>query len=85
MALSTVDAGNRPREIVTLWKGQRGGLIPILQEMQKSLVICRKRPAYCSHELKIPKAEVYGVATLCPVIEAQGTSCYTRAEGQHVT
>ena len=64
VALSTVDVVEKAKEIVTPWKGQRGGLIPILQEMQKEFgYLPEEALLTVSKELKIPKAEVYGVAT----------------------
>ena len=64
MALSTVDVVEKVKEIVAPWKGKQGGLIPILQEVQRELgYLPEEALLTISRELKMPKAEVYGVAT----------------------
>ncbi|MDD3768397.1 MAG: NAD(P)H-dependent oxidoreductase subunit E, partial [Aminobacterium colombiense] len=54
----------KTREIVAPWKGKKGGLIPILQEAQHEFgYLPPEVMETISKELKIPKAEIYGVAT----------------------
>ncbi|HOM98159.1 MAG: NADH-quinone oxidoreductase subunit NuoE [Acetomicrobium sp.] len=94
VALSTVDVVEKAKEIVTPWKGQRGGLIPILQEMQKEFgYLPEEALLTVSKELKIPKAEVYGVATFYAQFHlkprgrhvirvCRGTACHVRGSLQ---
>lgn len=84
------DVVERTRKIIAPWKGSKGGIIPILQELQKEFGYLPKEALeVMSRELKVPKAELYGIATfyaqfhLTPrgrhvVRVCRGTACHVR-------
>ena len=90
MLLSANDIMSKTVEIVTPWKGRQGGLIPILQTVQGEFgYLPEVALETISRELKIPEAEIYGVATfyaqfhLKPrgrhiVRVCRGTACHVR-------
>ncbi|WP_213700873.1 MULTISPECIES: NADH-quinone oxidoreductase subunit NuoE [Aminobacterium] len=80
----------KTREIVAPWKNKKGGLIPILQEAQHEFgYLPPEVMETISKELKIPKAEIYGVATFYAQFHlkprgrhvirvCRGTACHVR-------
>ena len=80
----------KTREVVEPWKGKKGGLIPILQKVQGEIgYLPPEAMETISQELKLPLAEIYGVATfyaqfhLKPrgkniVRVCRGTACHVR-------
>jgi NADH-quinone oxidoreductase subunit E len=80
----------KTRDIVEPWKGNKGGLIPILQRVQGEIgYLPLEAMETISQELKLPLAEIYGVATfyaqfhLKPrgkniVRVCRGTACHVR-------
>ena len=64
MSFSAQEMVEKTRKIVAPWKEKKGGLIPILQEIQKELgYISSEAMETISKDLKIPKSEIYGVVT----------------------
>jgi len=90
MAYSREDMAARTKEIVAPWKAKKGGLIPILQSVQVEFgYLPEAAMRTISEELKLPMAEIYGVATfyaqfhLKPrgrhiVRVCRGTACHVR-------
>ena len=90
MSFSAQEMVEKTRKIVAPWKEKKGGLIPILQEVQKELgYISSEAMETISKDLKIPKSEIYGVVTfyaqfhLKPrgrhvVRVCRGTACHVR-------
>lgn len=84
------DVAERTRKVIAPWKGSKGAVIPILQELQKEFGYLPKEALnVMSRELKLPKAELYGIATfyaqfhLTPrgrhvVRVCRGTACHVR-------
>ncbi len=84
------DVAALTREIVAPWKGRRGGVIPILQAVQKEFgYLPSEAMTTISRELKIPTAELYGVATFYAQFHlkprgrhiirvCRGTACHVR-------
>ena len=80
----------KTREIVEPWKGKKGGLIPILQKVQGELgYLPPEAMETISQELKLPLAEIYGVATFYAQFHlkprgrniirvCRGTACHVR-------
>ena len=80
----------KTRDVVEPWKGKPGGLIPILQKVQEEIgYLPAEAMETISQELKLPLAEIYGVATfyaqfhLKPrgkhiVRVCRGTACHVR-------
>jgi NADH-quinone oxidoreductase subunit E len=80
----------KTRSVVEPWKGKKGGLIPILQKVQEEIgYLSQEAMETISEELKLPLAEIYGVATfyaqfhLKPrgkniVRVCRGTACHVR-------
>ncbi|MCL1875420.1 MAG: NADH-quinone oxidoreductase subunit NuoE [Synergistaceae bacterium] len=80
----------KTQSVVEPWKGKKGGLIPILQKVQEELgYLPLVAMETISEELKLPLAEIYGVATfyaqfhLKPrgkniVRVCRGTACHVR-------
>jgi len=80
----------KTREAAGSWKGKKGGLVPVLQKVQEKLgYLPPEAMETISQELKLPLAEVYGVATfyaqfhLNPrgkyiVRVCRGTACHVR-------
>lgn len=78
------------REIVSPWKGRKGGVIPILQGVQHAFgYLPNEAMEVISEETKISLAELYGVATfyaqfhLSPrgrhiIRVCRGTACHVR-------
>ncbi len=81
---------SRTREIVLPWKGQRGGLIPILQRVQEEFgYIPSEAVEVISKELLVPRSEIYSVATFYAQFHlkprgkyvirvCRGTACHVR-------
>ena len=64
MTIQTTDVEQRVKAIIEPWKGKKGGLIPILQGVQREFGYLQEDAMeIISRELRIPTAEVYGVAT----------------------
>jgi NADH-quinone oxidoreductase subunit E len=94
VALGTVDVFEKTKEIVAPWKGKQGGLIPILQEVQREFgYLPEDALLTISRELKMPKAEIYGVATFYAQFHlkprgrhiirvCRGTACHVRGSLQ---
>ncbi|EFC92043.1 NADH dehydrogenase (ubiquinone) 24 kDa subunit [Dethiosulfovibrio peptidovorans DSM 11002] len=90
MSLNTTEVIARTSEIVSPWKSKHGGLIPILQSIQGEFgYLPTEALKTVSKDLKIPEAEIYGVATfyaqfhLNPrgrhvVRVCRGTACHVR-------
>lgn len=90
MANSREEMAARTKGIVAPWKGKKGGLIPILQSVQGEFgYLPEAAMRTISEELKLPMAEIYGVATfyaqfhLKPrgrhiVRVCRGTACHVR-------
>lgn len=90
MSVTVSDVEARTREIVSPWKGKKGGLIPILQAVQKEFgYLPAEAMETISHELKVPTAELYGVATFYAQFHlkprgrhvirvCRGTACHVR-------
>ena len=97
MALSVQTIVDTTREITSHWKTQRGGLIPILQQVQEALGYLPPEAMETIYtELKIPKAEVYGVATFYAQFHlkprgrniirvCRGTACHVRGSARIMT
>ncbi len=81
-------------EITAPWQGKRGGVIPVLQETQKSLgYLSREAMEIVSEELGVPLAELYGVATFYAQFHlkprgrhiirvCRGTACHVRGSAK---
>ncbi len=90
MAYTKDEFVQKTEEIVSPWKEKQGGLIPILQEIQGYFgYLPEDAMRTVSRELKIPTAEIYGVATfyaqfhLSPrgrhvIRVCRGTACHVR-------
>lgn len=90
MTVQTTDVEGKVKAIIEPWKGKKGGLIPILQGVQHEFGFLQEDAMeIISRELRIPTAEVYGVATfyaqfhLKPrgrhvVRVCRGTACHVR-------
>ena len=90
MSFSAQEMVEKTRKIVAPWKEKKGGLIPILQEVQKELgYISSEAMETISKDLKIPKSEIYGVVTFYAqfhlkhrgrhvVRVCRGTACHVR-------
>ena len=77
-------------EVIAPWRERKGGLIPILQELQAAMgYVAEPAMKIVSEELKIPMSEIYSVATfyaqfhLTPrgrhiVRVCRGTACHVR-------
>lgn len=86
--------GNKEREelkaILTKYQGQKGSLIPVLQEVQSLYGYLPKDAIkYVAKELNVPASEVYGVITFYSQFHlnprgrniikvCQGTACHVR-------
>jgi NADH-quinone oxidoreductase subunit E len=80
----------KTREIVAPWKEKQGGLIPVLQAVQHEFgYVPGEAMTTISQELRIPTAEIYGVATFYAQFHLQprgrhiirvcrGTACHVR-------
>ena len=80
----------KTREVTESWKGKKGAIIPVLQKVQEELgYLSSEAMETISQELKLPLAEIYGVATfyaqfhLKPrgkyiVRVCRGTACHVR-------
>lgn len=80
----------KTREIVTPWKGRKGGLIPVLQGVQSVIgYLPPEAMETIALELKKPLAEIYGVATFYAQFHfkprgknivriCRGTACHVR-------
>lgn len=90
MSLSNEEIRKKVLEIITPWRDRKGGLIPILQELQSFTgYISKDAVKIVSDELKIPMSEIYSVATfyaqfhLTPrgrnvIRVCRGTACHVR-------
>jgi len=90
MNLSAEEMKEKMFEIIAPWRGRKGGLIPILQEMQEAIgYVAEPAVKIVSEELKIPMSEIYSVATfyaqfyLTPrgrhiIKVCRGTACHVR-------
>ena len=90
MSLSAEETRKKVLEIITPWRGRKGGLIPILQGLQEAMgYVAEPAVRIVSDELKIPMSEIYSVATfyaqfhLTPrgrhiVRVCRGTACHVR-------
>lgn len=78
MALAVEEVTRRTKAAVAPWKESKGGIIPILQELQKEFgYLPMEALKVVSSELKIPKAELYGVATFY-------SQFHLKPKGRHV-
>ncbi|HQQ10215.1 MAG TPA: NADH-quinone oxidoreductase subunit NuoE [Synergistales bacterium] len=90
MTIQTTDVEQRVKAIIEPWKGKKGGLIPILQGVQREFGYLQEDAMeIISRELRIPTAEVYGVATFYAQFHlkprgrhiiriCRGTACHVR-------
>lgn len=90
MTVATADMAERVQTIVRPWIGKKGGLIPILQGIQNEFGYLRVDTLEeASRELKIPLAEIFGVATFYAQFHlkprgrniirvCRGTACHVR-------
>ena len=90
MSLSAEEIKKKILEIVAPWRERKGGLIPILQELQELVgYVSKDAIKIVSDELKIPMSEIYSVATfysqfhLTPrgrhvIRVCRGTACHVR-------
>ena len=90
VAVKAAEIAAKTKEIVEPWKGKHGGLIPILQEIQHEFgYLPEEALVTVSKELKIPKADIYGVATFYAQFHlkprgrhiirvCRGTACHVR-------
>ncbi|HPA58974.1 MAG TPA: NADH-quinone oxidoreductase subunit NuoE [Synergistales bacterium] len=90
MTIQTTDVEQRVKAIIEPWKGKKGGLIPILQGVQHEFGYLQEDAMeIISRELRIPTAEVYGVATFYAQFHlkprgrhiiriCRGTACHVR-------
>ncbi len=90
VALLTAGVAEKTKELVAPWKGKKGGLIPILQDVQHEFgYLPEEALLTISTELKIPKADIYGVATFYAQFHlkprgrhiirvCRGTACHVR-------
>ena len=94
MSFSAQEMVEKTRKIVAPWKEKKGGLIPILQEVQKELgYISSEAMETISKDLKIPKSEIYGVVTFYAQFHlkprgrhvirvCRGTACHVRGSAK---
>jgi len=90
VTIQTTDVEQRVKAIIEPWKGKKGGLIPILQGVQREFGYLQEDAMeIISRELRIPTAEVYGVATFYAQFHlkprgrhiiriCRGTACHVR-------
>jgi len=90
VTIQTTDVEQRVKAIIEPWKGKKGGLIPILQGVQHEFGYLQEDAMeIISRELRIPTAEVYGVATFYAQFHlkprgrhiiriCRGTACHVR-------
>ena len=90
MNLSAEEMRKKVLEVIAPWRERKGGLIPILQELQLVMgYVAEPAMKIVSDELKIPMSEIYSVATfyaqfhLTPrgrhvVRVCRGTACHVR-------
>ncbi|MBL3593259.1 MAG: NADH-quinone oxidoreductase subunit NuoE [Synergistaceae bacterium] len=90
MALSVEEVVSKTKEIVAPWKDRQGGLIPVLQAVQKEFgYLTPDAMRTVSTEMRIPTAEIYGVATFYAQFHlkprgrhvirvCRGTACHVR-------
>ena len=90
MPVQTTDVEGKVKAIIEPWKGKKGGLIPILQGVQHEFGFLQEDAMdIISRELRIPTAEVYGVATFYAQFHlkprgrhiiriCRGTACHVR-------
>lgn len=90
MSPSNEEIKKKVLEIIAPWRDRKGGLIPILQELQGFMgYISKDAVKIISGELKIPMSEIYSVVTfyaqfhLTPrgrnvIRVCRGTACHVR-------
>ena len=90
MNLSAEEMKKKVLEIIAPWRGRKGGMIPILQQLQGAMgYIAEPAVKIVSDELKIPMSEIYSIATfyaqfhLTPrgrhiIRVCRGTACHVR-------
>jgi NADH-quinone oxidoreductase subunit E len=90
MTLSVEEVVSKTKEIVAPWKDRQGGLIPVLQAVQKEFgYLTPDAMRTVSTEMRIPTAEIYGVATFYAQFHlkprgrhvirvCRGTACHVR-------
>jgi NADH-quinone oxidoreductase subunit E len=90
VTVQTTDVEGKVKAIIEPWKGKKGGLIPILQGVQHEFGFLQEDAMeIISRELRIPTAEVYGVATFYAQFHlkprgrhiiriCRGTACHVR-------
>lgn len=90
MSLSVEEVVSKTKEIVAPWKDHQGGLIPVLQAVQKEFgYLAPDAMRTVSTEMRIPTAEIYGVATFYAQFHlkprgrhvirvCRGTACHVR-------
>ena len=90
MAYSMDEMAAMTKDIVAPWRDRKGGLIPILQSVQgKFGYLPDTAMRTISEELKLPMAEIYGVATFYAQFHlkprgrhiirvCRGTACHVR-------
>lgn len=86
----TAEVEEKVRDIVKPWKGKQGSLIPILQAIQHEFGYLKEDAIeFLSREIRIPTAEIYGVATFYAQFHlkprgrhiiriCRGTACHVR-------
>ena len=90
MTTQTAEVEEKVRDIVKPWKGKQGSLIPILQAIQHEFGYLKEDAIeFLSREIRIPTAEIYGVATFYAQFHlkprgrhiiriCRGTACHVR-------
>ena len=90
MAMTQEEVLSKVKAIVDPWRGQKGGLIPILQQAQHEFgYLPSDVMEAISEEMLLPLAEIYGVATFYAQFHLQprgrhivrvcrGTACHVR-------
>lgn len=90
MTVATSEMKEKVNEILKPWRGKTGGMIPILQGIQHEFGFLREDVLKeISTELRVPLAEIYGVATFYAQFHlkprgrhiirvCRGTACHVR-------
>lgn len=77
-------------EVIRQWKGQPGGLLPVMQQAQ-TIIGCldEEVQAYIAKEMDVPVTDIYGIATFYSLFTLEpkgkysvglclGTACYVK-------
>jgi NADH-quinone oxidoreductase subunit E len=90
VTVATSEMKEKVNEILKPWRGKKGGMIPILQGVQHEFGFLREDVLKeISTELRVPLAEIYGVATFYAQFHlkprgrniirvCRGTACHVR-------